>query len=116
MTQLPLHLKKWDIFILSGIIITVGLFGYIRSIEVQQDTELLLQNQQYFKTSEVQHDQATRLIIVNEQLIIDALRNGNQIGNQTQQIYNYLLGNQSNGTEPKPIPYNVTLYIINATK
>jgi hypothetical protein len=107
-------LRKWDIFILAGIIITVGSFGYIRSLEVQQDTELLLQNQQYFTESGIQHNQATRLIIINEGLIIDALRRANQVANQTDAIYDYLFSNETD--EPKPIPYNVTLYVINATQ
>lgn len=103
------RIKKWDIFIFSGLIISVALFGYIRGLEVEQNTNLLLQNQQYFKTNELQHNQATRLIIVNEQLIIDALRKGNQISNQTQAIYDYLFDN--NNTKIIPPAYNVTLNV-----
>ena len=103
-------LRKLDIFIIVGLIISVGLFGYIRSVEVEHDTDLLLQNQKYFTESGIQHDQATKLIIVNEQLIIDALRNSNHIGNQTDAIYDYLFNNQTD--EPKPIPYNITLYVV----
>jgi hypothetical protein len=107
-------LKKLDILVIVGLIVSVGLFGYIRSVEVQRDTNLLLLNQQYFKTSELQHKQATRLIIVNEGLIIQALHKANQVANQTDAIYEYLFSNETN--EPKPIPYNVTLYVINATQ